>query len=519
MLHRINKSNLAYFCYFYLVIYTFVNICFLENFPFMHSDESWLSGLSRNMLESESFSVTESFFDLFPREPHAIKILFHSLQISIIKVFGYSLFNMRMISLVFGILSLLFFYKIIQQIFSNHWLSLLTTIMISVDIQFIYASHFARQEILLFFIFIYAFYYNISHIHHISIKHSIVTGILIGISIGIHPNSFIISLPFIGIYGYLLICSRKNFRLLAVYISILASFATFYILLSISFNPGFISDYTQYGSTLGVTNSIGAKISQFKDFLLKLYFGISGTYYTPKIKFEFYFFIVSALAAIYYTYQEEHIILRTFNRVSILGIISILAGIIAIGRYNQTSIIFFFPFLYFLIAYVLTKIKPSFRVSIASIIIFILVMNSIVNIYPYTNIDYNRYLNQVSKAIPKDTNVLGNLNAEYYFENQKLYDYRNLAYLEAYNLSFSDYIRKNNIEYIIYPEEMDFIYNTRPVWNGLYGNIYPYYDEMQIFLKEDCTLIHSFTNHYGMRIARYFLDKEWEINIYKVNIE
>ena len=68
-----------------LFIYFLVNLSFLTHFPFIHSDESWLSGLSRNILETKNFSSTETFFDLYLRNPHAIKIIFHSIQIMFIK--------------------------------------------------------------------------------------------------------------------------------------------------------------------------------------------------------------------------------------------------------------------------------------------------------------------------------------------------------------------------------------------------------------------------------------------------
>ena len=93
------KENL--FIILYLTGYFFINILFLTKYPFMHSDESWLSGLSRTMMY-DGLGSTEYFFDLVPRYPHAIKIIFHILQIVFIKLFGYSLFSVRLLSLVFA---------------------------------------------------------------------------------------------------------------------------------------------------------------------------------------------------------------------------------------------------------------------------------------------------------------------------------------------------------------------------------------------------------------------------------
>ncbi len=511
---RIHKNPDIVF-YIFILLYTFIHILFITDFPFVHSDESWLSGLSRNILSSKDLSVTEPFFNLYPRNPHAIKTLFHLIQGAVIQVFGYSLFNMRLISLAFGVLFLYFFYKTGRYLFSP-WISLLATSIFAWDIQFIYASHFARQENLLVFVFMAVFYYHVKHMNHLSKKHAIISGLVIGTSIGIHPNSFIIALPFVFIYAYLLLKKKRNGALVLSFIATLGIFAFFFIVLSFSFNPTFISDYTAYGQTLGVTNSLPSKFIQLKDFFLKLYYGISGTYYTPNIKFQFVLFVASLFLSLFVFIKDKNQTTHEFILLCYLSIAGILCGIILIGRFNATSIIFLFPLLYLLLFTLLTKIPTSIRITSMTIILLMVAMNSAQNIYPYTQTSYGYYLDEIGNTVPKDSIVLANLNCEYYFDNHKLLDYRNLAYLEENKMTFSDFIRKNHIAYIIYPEEMDFIYNNRPVYNGIYGNLYPYYEDMQQFLQNNCLLMDSFYSHYGMRISRYFLDKEWHVKIYQV---
>ena len=53
----------------YLLIYGILSFRFLELFPFIHSDESWLAGLTLHMAESRDFSVTEPFFNDRVRYP------------------------------------------------------------------------------------------------------------------------------------------------------------------------------------------------------------------------------------------------------------------------------------------------------------------------------------------------------------------------------------------------------------------------------------------------------------------
>ncbi|WP_461205785.1 ArnT family glycosyltransferase [Clostridium sp. DL1XJH146] len=500
-----------------LILFFIVNLLFLTKFPFVHSDESWLSGLSRNIMEKNDFSVTESFFDLYGRHPHAIKSLFHSIQIIFLKIFGYKIFTFRLISLIFGTMSLFFFYKLCSILFHSKKLGTISAFLLAIDIQFIYASHFARQEIIILFNLLFCLYIYFNN----NIKHKynkdILLGVLIGISIGIHPNSFIISLPFGVLYLYNIFYTKKiKLKNLITLISITSLFAVFFILLSFKFDPNFLHNYMAFGNQFGVLDPAISKFENLKLFYLKLHYGISGTYYTPNIKLQFYIFIASLIGSIIKVFfiKDNQ---KKENYISIiLAIISINIGIVLIGRFNATSIVFLFPLFYILLVFMISDLK-KYKIPVIFLIAILLIFSSYNNISPYLSHDYQEYLNEIGKVVKKEDTVLANLNTEYYFNNEKLFDYRNLTFLNENNLKFSDYIYDHDIDYIIYSDEMDFIYNSRPIWNGLYGNLYYYYDDMKNFLDTNCTEVHEFKdNVYGIRIVRYMDQKDWWIRIYKV---
>ncbi|WZL71638.1 glycosyltransferase family 39 protein [Clostridiaceae bacterium 35-E11] len=505
------------FCSFFM-LYIIVNIIYLSKFPFMHSDESWLSGLSRNILERGSYAATESFFDLKVRNPHAIKIIFHTIQIIFIKLLGYSLFNMRLISFIFGIFTLYFFYRLCSVLFTSKDTAMITTLLLSMDIQFLYASHFARQEIILLFVCIYGFYFMSVHINNHKYVHDIILGITIGLSIGIHPNSFIISLPFGCIYLYHIL-HTKNLRIsnLLFYVFIVGFFAVGFILLSKSLDPHFLSNYTSYGQKeFGVLNPITSKISQLKYFYLKLFYQVSGTYYTPNIKFQFLLFGIAFLGSLFQALVEKDVFVKSQIISVILAILAINLGILLIGRYNQTSVVFLFPLFYILVIYLLNTHLKQYKGIAVGLLLCILSISTLLNVTPYIHNSYHHYLQEISKVVNKNSTVLANLNAEYYFGNGKLYDYRNLEFLKEKNMSFQQYIEKNHIEYIIYPEELDFIYHERPRWNGMYGNLL-YYEDMHNFFEQQCEKVYEFTEKaYSFRIAQYINKGDWKIKIYKV---
>lgn len=506
------------YIYLFLLIYLLVNLLFLAEFPFVHSDEAWLSGLSRNMLENKDLSVTESFFDLYPRTPHAIKTIFHLIQIFFMKLFGYHIFTFRLISLLAGTISLYFFYQLALLIFKSVKKALLTTLLLAIDIQFIYAAHFARQEIILVFFLIVGLYLFLKTEkkrgeippHQISPDMSI--ALFIGLSIGIHPNSFIITLPFFVIYLYHLVITQQLPRKTFLTFSLtLATCVTFFIVVSLSFDPNFFTNYAQYGERLGVLSSLWVKIDRLDYFYLKLFYGVSGTYYTPSIKLQLLLFAaVLFLTISKFIFQKKRANLDA-SAILLLTILAINLGYILIGRYNQTSIIFIFPVCYLLTASLLKNNKLLVG------LIILIALSSGFNLLKDTHFNYDTYLQEIGKVVSPESTVLANLNSDYYFSNGQLYDYRNLSYLPTHGLTFQEYIKKNEIQYIIYPEEMDFIYRSRPRWNALYGNVADYYPEMIEFFQQNCTLVHQFTNEtYGMRIARYIGKKDWKIQIFRV---
>ncbi len=500
-----------------LFTYFVVNLSFLTHFPFVHSDESWLSGLSRNILETKNFSSTETFFDLYPRNPHALKIIFHNIQIVFIKLLGYNIFSVRLISLIFGTFTLYYFYKLCNEIFHSKIKSTLASIFLAIDIQFIYASHFARQEIVILFVYIYAWHFFYKNIDKHNIKQDLILGCIIGLSIGVHPNSFIIALPVISIYLYHILFTKKlNWTNLMIYSFLLLIFAGMFVVLSINFDPNFIHNYFNYGKQFKVNYSFFQKLGEFKYFYVKLYSGISGTYYTPNIKLQFFIFISSFIMTIIkLTITKDKIKHQQIIPI-LLSIVFINIGIITIGRYNQTSIIFQFPLFYILIVYLLENLLVPYKYIVTAILVLLITINTVTNISPYLSGNYNDYLNNISKTVKKDDSVLANLNCEFYFNNGKLHDYRNLALLKENSMDFKNYIYKYNIKFIIYSEEMDVIYRESPRWDALYGNLY-YYKDMKYFLQNNCSLVNEFSDKtYGNRISSYINQKNWTIKIYKV---
>ena len=103
-------------------------------------------------------------------------------------------------------------------------------------------------------------------------------------------------------------------------------------------------------------------------------------------------------------------------------------------------------------------------------------------------------------------------------KNGNLLDYRNLAYLEENDMTFEEYVETYEVEYLIISDELTFIYENRPVWNIIYGDL-AYMDQLNSFIEDHCSFVGSFVNNtYGIRIVEKINNiEDISIRVYKVN--
>jgi len=186
----------------------------------------------------------------------------------------------------------------------------------------------ARQEAVLLFIMLL----NLAYLHKDRPASPVISGLISGLAIGIHPNSFLIFMP---VFAYWLL-SRDLGKIL-IFIGTTGSLALAFVLFSLALDPKFIPHYFNYGSELGVGMSLSDKLLQMKLFYQKLYYGVSGTYYTPDIRGFFLIFGAGTL------FNAWLVIRRRISPFPLLALLMLHLGLVLVGRYNQTSIIFTLP--------------------------------------------------------------------------------------------------------------------------------------------------------------------------------
>lgn len=513
--------------FFFCFLFFGIHLSTLTEFPRIHSDEAWLSGLSRNAIIQGSPFVSEPFFDLYPRTIHSFRILFIGLQGVCYSFFGYHIESFRILSLFFVTLSLFLFYKIIKHLNLSSSISVLGILLFCTNIQVLYCAHFARQEALLLFLLLLLFWRSISKK---GMHSSLIDGILISLGIGIHPNSFLLALVCGILYFFQIIKKDRDISNLILLIATVFAGFSFYLLLGNLANTKMISEYLQFGASLGVTSSFTDRIRNLFWFYYRLYHQIGGTYHLYDIKPYFIIFGVSCIALFFvkcHEYKKKRFLFP--NALSstpiFLTLFSLQLGTFLIGRYNQTSIVFSIPFILLLCCIVLERLGSQYSKKLFPFIIIILLITSSTNLTRnlapskdqiHPSISYSELGKIIQETIPSDKKVLANLNLGYFFDNNQFYDIRNLSFLEEHQISLSDYFKERDIQYIVLYEELDYIYHTSPKWDLLYGELF-YYSELETFLKNNGIELISFENpDYAMRIEKYAGTYPWKTTIYQI---
>lgn len=498
----------------YILIFSLISLTTLTDFPYVHSDESWLAGLSRAMMTQRDPGVTEPFFDAKPRYPHAVKILFHLLQSVFLSLFGYRVFSVRLVSLVAGAGVLWLCYLAAGRFLESRKKGLLLMVLLSLDIQFLYASHFARQEILLAAVQWFCLWILSAPEGFYDPKKAMVLGAATGLSVGLHPNSFLM-----GTMNGLCLLSEAvagrhkrshPWRPLLTYILVTGGLAAVFVGISLGMDPGFVSHYAAYGQReFGTGAPLWEKFLGFFGFLSRLYRRESGTYYLPDIRPQFFLFGTGLILSVSVAVFMRKELPRKAQKTALLvtGALGVAAGMIVIGRYNQTGILFFFPFGYLAAAMALELYEGRTGVFLWSLILAAnLALTASQTIPQIRKSDYDHYGQQIRALVPEDAKVLGNLNMEFFFDYDCLRDYRNLPYvLEGEGLRA--YLEENQFEYIIYHQELDYLWDHRPYYNVIYGNVL-FVQELRDYCRESCQVAGTFRNpRYGIRVT-HILDKE-----------
>ncbi len=505
--------NISYATFWFLV-----NLLTLNAYPLMHSDESWLAALTATMMNNVDLMATEPFFDLAPRAPHTLKTLYHLLQMPYLKLFGYNLTSVRLLSLCLATGAVIVLFSIFDQKSKSPLIGLFSVMLITLNSQFVYAAHFARQEMALILVLLVAYkLYTTDHMEN-RFK-ALLISTLIGFSISLHPNAFIVALMIGSLYLLDLARREIKFTTLLIYAFPMAIFACIHIIVTMTSTKNFLANYWQYASTLSVGAAPQTRSENFIGFYIKLTQRISGTYFLTDLRPLFLISLVTLLMLVLLLLLRKIDIKKTLPlwQCLVMGVGFNLA-LFLIGRYNPTSIVFLTVVLSIFVVHALNLLPSNnFQWLIYGVLI-LLTMNLTYKDYTTFAIhDYETYESFIEENTTEKDIILGNLTGGFAFSPDQFYDIRNLNYLD--DLTLTDYIKERQINTIIYYEEYDYIHRN-PNWQILYGDDSDYYDDLQTLIRHYGTLRRETTSpYYGNRIIRYLGDYPWSVQIIDIDVQ
>jgi hypothetical protein len=495
-----------------LLVYFLVNFITLMRFPTVHSDELWLKGIAGAAMRAHSLWVTESFFDLYPRVPHPFRWLYVGLQSLFLHCFGDTVFAMRLLSLTFGMLSIVAFAYFLKQLKLPYHLPVLALMF---NISFVYAIHFGRQETMVLFFMIVALGSTLTGA-------TFLPAVIVFLSIGVHPNSFLIAGAVSSLMILQIARKARPFKQLFYFAGILTFFFLCMIGIGSLAEPGFFAGYLKYGADLGLNSAPMRRTALFFWFWQKLFMQIGGTYDLMGIKIWLIAGLLLMLSPLLTRrLTEAHAIL-----------FGILLSLFFLGRNNQLAVLFIMPWIILGITQFICHehrehhlfIRKRQRLEswmVAAVLLGFLIWHCFANISLYERerpyqVGSEHMIASLKSVLPSDAIVLGNLNVIDAVDETRFYDLRNLGYLEASNIRLEDYIRDRNIHYLIIHDEMTYIRQASPTWDFLYVNTH-YFDALFQFIEADTEPVLTFDNPlYAMRIAAYSGTYPWQTTVYKI---
>ncbi|TVR02255.1 MAG: hypothetical protein EA403_09145 [Spirochaetaceae bacterium] len=508
-------------------MYLVFHLWSLEWFPFVHSDEVWLASLTRAMLHERSIAATEDFFRLTPRHPHALKTLFHLAQMPFVAI-SFDHYRVRLLSLLAGFASLAFLAAAGRATEpagrSRGWSFAIPALLLAVEIQFIYTAHLARQEALLVALLAWVLWQSLRDPHHRleqpdkdHLRSAAFSGCVVGLAAGIHPNAFLVGLATLALIATEPLPWRRRVGRTAMAAVCMGGAAGTLLALSLWMDPDFLVHYAAFGAEVGVAAPPIQRIFGLPRHLATLFFRRAGTYYLPPVQPQLIVFGASLLAAPFFRAAP---VIRRLAAAQL----AVIAGMVVVGKYAPPAAVLLWPGGVLLAWAIVGRLLPGARerAMVGCALALMLAVQSGAamadeHVMQRSGGGYRGYLAAVRASVPDaETVVLANLNAGFAFEYGQLRVWRDLQHLPR-GASLLGFLRSEGIELVFYPDELDVIFAERPVWNAVYGNLYPWYGHMQRIVREESEPVTRFAaSCYAMRLVRYRCAGPYGVSVYRL---
>lgn len=196
------------------LIYLFFALVLLTKDPSPYTDEVAFSNAAYRILHGSEFGK-EPFKNRLTLVDPQIFALYgptYILLLSVpLKLFGYSIYSVRLFSVCIGLGSLFLLYLIIQRLTQNSILALLGVFLLGVDMNFLRIVRFGRPEVLVIFFVLLSFYYYLTNINTFSYKKYLVLSFILSANLLTHYLLGLIGILTIFIHSFLVTKNKKSY--------------------------------------------------------------------------------------------------------------------------------------------------------------------------------------------------------------------------------------------------------------------------------------------------------------------
>jgi hypothetical protein len=277
----------------WLLIWTAANLVLLTSFPHVIPTRSgW--PVSPPPCGSRLAARHGPFFDLFPRQPHLLKVLFTLFSPPAVTSAGPpTIFWARLPSLLAAIGTLTALFRLLARTHGETPFTLIACAALSLHPQFLLTAHVARQESLLLLCLVLAL---LLYERLVNTPFFPLVPLFIGVSALLHPNAFLLAAMLGARLLFSVLQRRARVSQLFWYGGMLVLAAALLAGGSLLLNPSFLDDYRSFGATLSVDAPPPARWQNFLSYFIKLHQRISGPYWLADNRF--WFLLTGGTAAI-----------------------------------------------------------------------------------------------------------------------------------------------------------------------------------------------------------------------------
>jgi len=334
----------------YLII-TLIQRKYMIDDPWLGEQAYWLSQLG--YVKSELFRGLNKY--------HEVQLVYHKLHIwlgsLLINIFGWDLYVIKSLALIFLSLLIFILYKYFSRFHSLLYFFLFLTMFLSLY-QLIRLSFVYRPEIIVLFFGFSSFFFL--KLYYIDEKNTyiIFSGLLAGLSILTHLNGLIYLSA-----GFIILIINKYY-LQSMYFAILAIFISCFYFIDILYSDSFTLFLTQFFSDPGIenTNSI------WYSYLARIFNELSRLFYTEsEIVFSTFLIITLILGRKYLKNLEIR------NEIIYLIVLMVSLSLISPNP-SSKYLVLYYPWLCIILSFIIPKIfeKDKHRYKIIIVIFFII---------------------------------------------------------------------------------------------------------------------------------------------------